>query len=48
MKVCLVGFGRLGSAIGRGLKGSAEVKVSTLPPTDEWARKEGFEVVSLE
>ncbi len=48
MKACLVGYGRLGSAIGRGLKGKVELKVSTLPPTDEVARKDGYEVVPIE
>ncbi|ALU12665.1 hypothetical protein EYM_06220 [Ignicoccus islandicus DSM 13165] len=47
MKICLVGFGRLGSAIGKRLKRFYEMKVSTLPPTDELARKEGLEVVDL-
>ncbi|UXD22256.1 hypothetical protein IPA_02965 [Ignicoccus pacificus DSM 13166] len=48
LKVCLIGYGRLGSAIGRGLKGRAQVKVSTLPPTDQWAREDGYEVVPIE
>ena len=48
MKVCLVGYGKLGSSLAKGLrKAGAEVKVSTLPPTDDWARADGFEVVGL-
>lgn len=47
MKVCLIGYGRLGSAIGKGLKGKVELKVSTLPPTDEEARKDGYQVIPL-
>ncbi len=47
MRICLVGFGRLGSAIGKRLKEFYDLKVSTLPPTDELAMKEGLEVVSL-
>ncbi|NPA84970.1 MAG: NAD(P)-binding domain-containing protein [Crenarchaeota archaeon] len=48
MKVCLVGYGKLGSSLAKGLRNAgAEVKVSTLPPTDEWARSDGFEVVGL-
>ena len=49
MKVCLIGYGKLGSSLAKGLRNAGvEVKVSTLPPTDEWARADGFEVVSLE
>ncbi len=49
MKVCLIGYGKLGSSIAKGLRNAgAKVKVATLPPTDEIARSDGFEVVSIE
>ena len=49
MRLCLVGYGKLGSSIARRLRRKGHtIKVSTLPPTDVKAREEGFEVVPLE
>jgi len=48
LKVCLIGYGKLGSSIAKGLRNAGvEVTVSTLPPTDEWAREDGFSVVPM-
>lgn len=49
MRVCLVGYGKLGSSIAKRLRRKGHViKVNTLPPTDVLAKEEGFEVMDLE